>query len=467
MTDILTLIHMLRTTLHTPTRHRVHKHKHMLRRIVNAMLSRAGTTSLYKVRAHVGVAGNELADTAARIAAEAQGADDTEDAAVELQGALPGGHTSLTQHADAAASRPGIAASWLRYPVSKPGGDEGAAPDLWNFDELKHQVARWIQPILSAALLTRHTARSAACKRLHDQRTDLAQLPGSSFDTPALAGRDPQAWSAPGPYTLDSSPAPLVGITSTLPWHHVSLAMQLRWGQLFTRARAHRLYPTKHPDPTCGLCQDRPPETIPHCFGACAHPVIHGLRCKRHGALVKCLVDTIAAGGLGDRLLYHDSELGDRTARNLPGFLPRHQGHTTPDIIFLPAMEPNRAHTISLSQLTPEERVLVCVEVTHAADTRLSAAVADKLEQHSSWMHYLVQQGWQVTCFPVAVSHSGLVTSTARAALERCGVEPRQAATAVRRLVRSALACNVQIRTSRRSLYAQTQPTAQNPPDPA
>ena len=136
-------------------------------------------------------------------------------------------------------------------------------------------------------------------------------------------------------------------------------------------------------------------------------------------------------------------------------------------IIFLPAMEPNRAHTISLSQLTPEERVLVCVEVTHAADTRLSAAVADKLEQHSSWMHYLVQQGWQVTCFPVAVSHSGLVTSTARAALERCGVAPRQAATAVRRLVSSALAYNVQIRTSRRSLYAQTPPTAQNPPDPA
>ena len=204
-----------------------------------------------------------------------------------------------------------------------------------------------------------------------------------------------------------------------------------------------------------------------HLSSQSLHPVIHGLRCKRHGASVKCLVDTIAAGGLGDRLLYHDSELGDRTARNLPGFLPRHQGHTTPDIIFLPAMEPNRAHTISLSQLTPEERVLVCVEVTHAADTRLSAAVADKLEQHSSWMHYLVQQGWQVTCFPVAVSHSGLVTSTARAALERCGVAPRQAATAVRRLVRSALAYNVQIRTSRRSLYAQTQPTAQNPPDPA
>ena len=59
----------------------------------------------------------------------------------------------------------------------------------------------------------------------------------------------------------------------------------------------------------------------------------------------------------------------------------------------------------------------------------------------------LVQQGWQVTCFPVAVSHSGLVTSTARAALERCGVAPRLAATAVRRLVRSALAYNVQIRT--------------------
>ena len=39
LTDSLTLIHMLRSVLQTPTSYRVHKHKHMLKRIVNAMLS--------------------------------------------------------------------------------------------------------------------------------------------------------------------------------------------------------------------------------------------------------------------------------------------------------------------------------------------------------------------------------------------------------------------------------------------
>ena len=55
LTDSLTLIHMLRSVLHNPTGYRVHKHKHMLKRIVSTMLSRQGATTSFKVRAHIGV----------------------------------------------------------------------------------------------------------------------------------------------------------------------------------------------------------------------------------------------------------------------------------------------------------------------------------------------------------------------------------------------------------------------------
>jgi len=58
LTDSLTLIHVI----HSPTRYRVHKQKHLLKKVVNIMLSRPGRTTMYKVRAHVGVAGNELSD---------------------------------------------------------------------------------------------------------------------------------------------------------------------------------------------------------------------------------------------------------------------------------------------------------------------------------------------------------------------------------------------------------------------
>ena len=61
------------------------------------------------------------------------------------------------------------------------------------------------------------------------------------------------AWAQQqGPYSLDLTVAALVSMVSALPWEHVSLAMQLRWGQFFTGVTAHRWHPIKHRDPTCG-----------------------------------------------------------------------------------------------------------------------------------------------------------------------------------------------------------------------
>ena len=150
LTDSLTLIHMLRSVLHTPTSYRVHKHKHMLKRVVNAMLSRQGATTIYKVRAHIGVRGNELADTAAGIAAAAQHADDTTEAEEQLRRAnpAPDGTTALVTHTDEVAGAPGIASSWLQYPVEDQGAP-GGEPALWDFDELRRQVTRWIKRVWS------------------------------------------------------------------------------------------------------------------------------------------------------------------------------------------------------------------------------------------------------------------------------------------------------------------------------
>ena len=54
-------------------------------------------------------------------------------------------------------------------------------------------------------------------------------------------------------------------------------------------------------------------------------------------------------------------------------------------------------------------------------------------------MDDLVAAGWTVHFFPIVVSHSGLVTSTAAAALEHCGVAAAGATAAVRRIARYTL----------------------------
>ncbi len=72
LTDSATIIHQITNILDNPTRFRVHNHKLMLVRIAHDMLYRAAqghATHNYKVRAHIGVKGNEIADAAAKIAA--------------------------------------------------------------------------------------------------------------------------------------------------------------------------------------------------------------------------------------------------------------------------------------------------------------------------------------------------------------------------------------------------------------
>jgi hypothetical protein len=175
------------------------------------------------------------------------------------------------------------------------------------------------------------------------------------------------------------------------------------------------------------------------------------------------MVRAIRAGSLGSCPLRHDSEVGERTARALPAAIPRLPGHTTPDIIFLPGLEEVRLITDHLSQLTAEERTIVCIEVGHATDGRLAEKMEAKIGQHEGWMDHLTAEGWTVHYFPVVVSHSGLVSATATAALQQCGVAPRAAAATVKRIARHALDYNCKFRNARRALCS---PNADQRADP-
>ena len=61
----------------------------------------------------------------------------------------PDGTTALVTHSDDVAGAPGIASSWLQYPVAYQGAP-GGEPALLDFDELRRQVTKWIKRVWSA-----------------------------------------------------------------------------------------------------------------------------------------------------------------------------------------------------------------------------------------------------------------------------------------------------------------------------
>ena len=74
MTDSLAAIFLIKQALHTPERIRHRKHRVVLEEIVHMLLTRTHPLSIYKVRAHSVVAGNEAVDRLAKEAHTASAA---------------------------------------------------------------------------------------------------------------------------------------------------------------------------------------------------------------------------------------------------------------------------------------------------------------------------------------------------------------------------------------------------------
>ncbi len=96
LTDSLTSIHLINATMYRCESQKTHKHRHIINQIVQRLATRTAATTVYKVRAHIGVMGNTKADAAAEQAHNPE---------------LPG----VTRFG--AASEAGRPAHWVKHPV--------------------------------------------------------------------------------------------------------------------------------------------------------------------------------------------------------------------------------------------------------------------------------------------------------------------------------------------------------------
>ena len=361
--DASTAMWLTRMALHEPERVRTKKHKGILTHIVAQLCSQAmmqGTTfALHKVRAHIGVLGNELADTAAKQAARAAEGD-----------------ANVTFYTDALAGTPGLGASWPRH-IARPRNEDEEESTYWLADSLpsmKKHVARVFQNRIVAS------TRSVMLTLLLQQREEGPDAPGVQPESAAAI------WN------------------SQFTFAQRRTALLLRFNARPFRKQLHGFDAARHPSALCDLCTAQVEETQAHALGGCQHPNTHALVCNRHGGTVHLLHEAIQKG-----VSFHtmaDAE-GHCQFVEPAWLLPEQQRPTTPDVLVVlgllaaSAGPPNR-----------QQHDICMLECFHTYDTNLTGRWAAKRSSHAALQSMLAAPGrWRgATQAAIGVSHSGLVT---------------------------------------------------------
>ncbi len=86
-------------------------------------------------------------------------------------------------------------------------------------------------------------------------------------------------------------------------------------------------------DAACQLC--RRVETLGHCLRGCTHTLMSQMYSQRHGHAVHKIATSIQHGIKGACPIFYDAEGHNRSARQLPQWLPLTQGSSIPDIILV------------------------------------------------------------------------------------------------------------------------------------
>ena len=365
-TDSLTSSQLISAHMVRPTQLRFHKHRWLIAAIAQNLLSRVAPVRIMKVRAHVGISGNEAAD---RLAAQAH-----EDP-----------HGDAFTFTDPQDRQP----AWVQYWF----GDSLSDLDTLRHHALKQTEMAHVQTILDRP---QHRQSKALQKVIAAEGRDngLHEASSNAFWT-ARQVTDRQR----------------------------SLALQIRFNMLPTRYRVALWYPSRNLPQSCPLCS-APKDTIGHRLGSCTRPAIKRQICARHGHAVAAIAAEIRAGMLGNCAMLVDAECHERYRAFPNVFLPQALQCSRPDIVLIENARCDFA-TLPVHYRRDPRIVVHLVEVGYASDFLLHERRQAKLQQHSQLCRNLSAFGWANVhphCF--IVGHTGVMLNGNAALLTGLGVTP-------------------------------------------
>ena len=381
MTDSLTSQQLASAYLVRPTHLRFHKHRFLVAAIAQNLVMRRAPVRIMKVRAHIGVVGNEAADKLANEAHDLHGVE-------------------VSAFEDPMNRGPAWVQHWF--------GDQ-----LSDLDTLRKHALQSAQSANTMLTLTRPDRQQS--KTL--MKVKALQNDGHAFDSP----HSNAFWNA-----------------SHITDRQRSLALQVRFGTLATRYRVAQWYPADNLPITCPLCQ-APKDTIGHRLGSCTFPAVKNQICARHGSAVHAIASAIKAGSLGNCALIVDAECHDRYRSFPTAFLPEHLQTSRPDIVLLQHVYSDFA-ALSWGTRRDPRVVVHILEVGYTSDLFLHECMQRKLEQHAQLCRNLQAFGWaRVQQSAFIIGHTGAMLASNQATLSSLGITPTDADSLLKKLAITSL----------------------------
>ena len=341
--DSLTSLQQLHSTLHRTDSTVDHQHHALLAGILHhALFVRTAPCVIQKIRAHVGIPGNEEADRLAKLGATNIFADP-----------LSPPHTN-----------PGPFAPW---PPAHVVGEDPQRP------------AATGGPILAA-----NTRREVLAIHERMAVAEVQQL-ARSATTPAPPGgpriphQTARFWCHVVHHLLPKESTAFLRTRGLVPRRTLQIAVQFRHWTYCGQARLHQM--GLAPSPLCLLC-GKHNDTPVYAGGGCSHRILSDMATTSHNQAVHLILDALRDGKHGgDRFLANagTQHVGTRHERTVPPFLvPDYPGF--PDIMAclgLPSDAPDPTST-------PNPAVIYApLEITRTYDTSIPRAVRRKQSKYS------------------------------------------------------------------------------------
>jgi ribonuclease HI len=428
-TDSLTSIHQLRRMYREAYQLRDHKHRDLLKAIldqITCLTRRNIQVRMWKVRGHIGIDGNEKADVAAGRAAD-----------MNKRRVVDGFHHSVS-----VGNEPYHDKVWIQHPHLERDGTR-----TW----------RYVTNL-------RNGLRAHITQDLQEGYTNN--------------GVYATAWKNLQPHIHQPSMLHLWG--NRVPSNTLRQNLKVRGGTLYNQKIAFR--EGRAPNSHCPLCHAEDSQT--HILTQCSK--LKDLHITRHNKITQIAMRAILAGEKGRFTVWNDAGksckeemVGTISSHSIPQWLLPHQFRARaqelmhddderkylpvynpiPDWIFLEGLDAEsitRLQPLLPTSMAPAMRnaqaraTVHIVEVGCCMDTRIPTALVHKAAQHTALARTLEELGWKVQVHTVLCGVTGTIPVSTVDTLMTLGVKKPVATEVAKRMSRIAAACTHTLAIARR-----------------